>query len=148
VNWLIKRTEEGIFALRAQWENASADHFGEILLLREVERKNLHYLSLSPLLFKKNVVNLHLGCSYPCASKRIDYASVSQSRRVAARPIAAAPATATAKHLRAIDATETAILVGGRWLHLSALSRARARGALPLACRALSQSLLDITSLC
>jgi hypothetical protein len=43
--------------------------------------------------------------------------------------IAAAPATATAKRLRAIYATETAILVGGRWLHLSALSRARrARG--------------------
>jgi hypothetical protein len=42
VNGLIKAQEEGIFAQRAQWENASADHFGEILLLREVERKNLH----------------------------------------------------------------------------------------------------------
>ena len=83
-----------------------------------------------------------------CASKRIDCASVSQSRRVAARPIAAAPATATAKHLRAIDATETAILVGGRWLHLLRFRAGGARGALPLTCRALSQSLLDMTSLC
>jgi len=105
-----KRTEEGIFALRAQWESASADHFGKILLLREILQKTPHKAS-------------------SCASKRIDCASVAQSRRVAARPITTAPATATAKRLRAIYATETAILVGGRWLHLSALSRGRrARG--------------------
>ena len=82
---------------------------GKILLLREVQRKNLHKA------LESNASAVHQ--------------SLASRRRVAARPIAAAPATATAQHLRAIYATETASLVGGRWLHFAALSRARrARG--------------------
>lgn len=106
VNWLNQRSEDGIFAQRDQWGNVSADKLGKFCdFVKYSEKISTKHLNWN---------RTHRQCI-----------SLASRRRVAARHIAAAPATATAQHLRAIYATETAILVGGRWLHFAALSRAR-----------------------
>ena len=72
--------------------------------------------------YNEKISKKHLKC---ISRASVSHYKVHVALDLTARPSAATPAKATAQHLRAIHATETAILVGGRRLLPSALSRAR-----------------------
>ena len=130
MNWL--NQQEGIFAQRAQWGNVSADKLGKFCFFVK---------------FSEKISTKHLDCE----SKRIGSASISQAG--GASPPAPLPQRLP-RPPRNICGPSMPPRQPFSWevdgFNFKRFRARGARGALPLTltCRALSQSLLDMNSLC